>query len=56
MRCKGRLCAEKIDLSQVALIVVGDGPMRQEIKNKLSKIAPNLHLLGIVSSRFVSKL
>ena len=39
----------KIDLSKVALIVAGDGPMREEIKLRLSKLTDNLYLLGRIS-------
>ena len=39
----------KIDLSKVALIVAGDGPMREEIRLRLSKLTDNLYLLGRIS-------
>jgi len=48
--------SQKIDLTKVSLIVVGDGPMRQEIKDKLGQIAPNLHLLGRVSPENIPPL
>ena len=46
----------KIDLSKVALIVAGDGPMREEIKSRLSKLTPNLYLLGRVAPEDVPAL
>ena len=45
----------EIDLSKVALIVAGDGPMREEI-TRLSKLTPNLYLLGRVSPENVPAL
>ena len=46
----------EIDLNKVALIVAGDGPMREEIRSRLSKLTPNLHLLGRVSPEDVPAL
>ena len=46
----------RIDLNKVAIIVAGDGPMRQEIADKLSKLTPNLHLLGRVSPEDIPAL
>ena len=46
----------KIDLSKVALIVAGDGPMREEITLRLSKLTSNLYLLGRVSPEDVPGL
>ncbi len=48
--------SEQIDLNKVAIIVAGDGPMRQEIADKLSKLTPNLHLLGRVSPKDIPAL
>lgn len=48
--------SQQINLSKVAIIVVGDGPMRQEIADKLSKLTPNLHLLGRVSPEDIPAL
>ncbi|MEO1669873.1 MAG: glycosyltransferase [Cyanobacteria bacterium J06631_2] len=48
--------AAQIDLEQVALIVAGDGPMREEIKQRLSQLCPNLHLLGRVAPEDVPAL
>ena len=48
--------SQQIDLNKVAIIIAGDGPMRQEITTKLGKIAPNLYLLGRVSPEEVPEL
>jgi len=48
--------AEQINLTKVALIVVGDGPMRQEIATKLSQMTPNIHLLGRVTPQDIPPL
>ncbi|HEY9770712.1 MAG TPA: glycosyltransferase family 4 protein [Coleofasciculaceae cyanobacterium] len=45
-----------VDLSQVAIIVAGDGPMREEIEAQLSNLTPNLHLLGRVAPENVPAL
>lgn len=51
-----QIVSQHIDLSQIALIVAGDGPMRQEIVTKLSKLTPNLFLLGRVAPEDVPPL
>ncbi len=43
-----RTLSTQIDLSKVAIIVAGDGPMREEIATKLTALAPQVHLLGRV--------
>ncbi|MEL6441834.1 MAG: glycosyltransferase [Cyanobacteria bacterium J06621_8] len=43
-----KLLAQKVDLNQVAIIVAGDGPMREQIASELGQLTPNLHLLGRV--------
>ena len=48
--------SQQINLGKVAIIVAGDGPMRQEISDKLSKLTPNLHLLGRVSPEDIPAL
>ncbi len=48
--------SQQVDLSQVAIIVAGDGPMRAEIAAKLSKFTPNFYLLGRVSPEDVPAL
>ena len=50
------LTAKAINLSKVALIVAGDGLMRSEIENCLSKLCPNLYFLGKVSPQDVPAL
>ena len=50
-----QVLAKEIDLSQVALIVAGDGPMRQQIASQLGQLTP-LHLLGRVSPENVPAL
>ena len=47
--------AKQLDLSQVAIIVAGDGPMRPEIA-EIGKLSPNLHLLGRVAPEDVPAL
>lgn len=44
-----RLVAQKIDLDRLAIIIMGDGPMRQEIAAKLGELTPHIHFLGRVS-------
>ncbi len=48
--------SQQIDLNKVAIIVAGDGPMRQEITDKLSKLTSNLHLLGRVAPEDIPAL
>lgn len=38
--------ADKINWNNIALIIAGDGLMRNEILEKLGKITPNIYLLG----------
>ena len=47
---------QQIDLSKVALIVVGDGCKCQEIAVKLGQLSPHLHLLGRVSPEDIPAL
>ncbi|NES02878.1 MAG: glycosyltransferase family 1 protein [Okeania sp. SIO2F4] len=35
-----------IDIENVAIIIVGDGPMREEISNRLSQVTNHVYLLG----------
>ena len=46
----------QIDLSRVAIVVAGDGPMRQQIVSELGQLTPNLHLLGRVAPENVPAL
>lgn len=48
--------SQQIDLTKVAIIVAGDGPMREEIANKLATLAPHVYLLGRVSPENVPSL
>ena len=48
--------AGQIDLGKIAIIIAGDGPMRQQIASELSRLTPNLHLLGRVSPEKVPAL
>ena len=41
--------ARVINLKNVALLIAGDGQMREEIQTKLGKLTPNIHLLGRVA-------
>lgn len=50
------MLAEQIDMTEVAIIVAGDGPMREQIARKLSQLTPHLHLLGRVSPEQVPAL
>ncbi|WP_036479788.1 glycosyltransferase [Myxosarcina sp. GI1] len=45
--------ASKIDLDRIAIIIMGDGPMRQEIADKLGKLTPHVHFLGRISPQDV---
>jgi glycosyltransferase involved in cell wall biosynthesis len=36
-------------IAKIALIIIGDGPMKQEIETSLSKLTSHVHLLGRVS-------
>lgn len=51
-----RTLSTQIDLSKVAIIVAGDGPMREEIATKLTALAPQVHLLGRVAPEKVPAL
>ncbi len=51
-----KLLAKQIDLSKVAIIVAGDGPMRPQIACELSKLKLNFNLLGRVSPEDVPAL
>lgn len=42
------LLGQAIDLSTVAILVVGDGPLRDQIVSRLGAVAPHLQLLGRV--------
>jgi glycosyltransferase involved in cell wall biosynthesis len=48
--------SQQIDLTKVAIIVAGDGPMREEIRSKLKTLAPHVYLLGRVSPENVPAL
>lgn len=48
--------SHKLDLTKVAIIVVGDGPMRESIATELNALAPHVHLLGRVSPEKVPAL
>lgn len=40
--------AQQIKMDQIALIIAGDGLMREEISQRLGKLTPNLYFLGRV--------
>lgn len=48
--------SQQIDLTKVAIIVAGDGPMREEIADKLKTLAPHVYLLGRISPENVPAL
>ena len=48
--------SQQLDLTKVAIIVAGDGPMRSQIAARLNKLASNVHLLGRVSPEDVPAL
>ncbi|MGF1539981.1 MAG: glycosyltransferase [Pleurocapsa sp.] len=48
--------SQQMELSQVGIIVAGDGPMKEEIAAKLSKLTPNFYLLGRVAPENVPSL
>ncbi|GGA54009.1 glycosyltransferase family 4 protein [Okeania sp. KiyG1] len=37
-----------VNMENIAIIIVGDGPMRDEISNRLTKLKQNVYLLGRV--------
>jgi len=39
---------QEVNRENIALIIAGDGPMRDEIAHRLGKLIPNVHLLGRV--------
>ncbi|MGK7918347.1 MAG: glycosyltransferase [Prochloraceae cyanobacterium] len=45
-----------VALDNVAILVIGDGPMRDEIAQKLSVFTANIHLLGRVSPEHIPAL
>lgn len=48
--------SQQIDLTQVAIIIAGDGPMRNKIVSKLIKLVPQFYLLGRVAPENVPAL
>jgi glycosyltransferase involved in cell wall biosynthesis len=48
--------ADQIDLGQVALVIAGDGPLRNQINTRLGAIAPHLYLLGRIAPAAVPTL
>ncbi|MGD1919457.1 MAG: glycosyltransferase [Pleurocapsa sp.] len=48
--------SDRLDLTKVAIIVAGDGPMKVEIMVKLNKLAPHVYFLGRVSPENVPAL
>ncbi len=48
--------SHRLDLTKVAIIVAGDGPMKEEIAVKLNKLVPHVHLLGRVPPESVPTL
>jgi glycosyltransferase involved in cell wall biosynthesis len=47
---------QQIDREKIALIVVGDGPMREEIKSKLKQILPHVYILGRITPEKIPAL
>ncbi len=47
---------QKVNSDQIALIIVGDGPMRDEIATRLTKLTPNSYFLGRVPPENVPAL
>jgi glycosyltransferase involved in cell wall biosynthesis len=50
------LLLQQINADRVAFIVAGDGPMREEIKAKLTPLTPNIHFLGRIPPEDVPQL
>jgi len=50
------IISQQIDLTKVAIIIAGDGPMRDQITSKLDKLVPHLYLLGRVAPENVPAL
>jgi glycosyltransferase involved in cell wall biosynthesis len=48
--------SQQIDLTKVAIIIAGDGPMREKIAEQLKALAPHVYLLGRVSPEKVPAL
>jgi glycosyltransferase involved in cell wall biosynthesis len=48
--------SQQIDLTKVAIIIAGDGPMREKIAERLKALAPHVYLLGRVSPEKVPAL
>ena len=50
------IMSQRVDLTKVAIVVAGDGPMREEIATRLNKLASHVHLLGRVAPENVPAL
>lgn len=48
--------ANKVDFKNIAVIIAGDGSMRDEIAKKLGKLTPNLYFLGRIPHEDVPAL
>ncbi|MBE9045947.1 glycosyltransferase [Pleurocapsales cyanobacterium LEGE 10410] len=48
--------SQRMDLSKIAIVVAGDGPMRQEIATELGKLTSSFSLLGRVAPKDVPAL
>ena len=45
-----------IDIENVAIIIVGDGPMRDEISNRLATVTKNVYLLGRIPPENIANI
>ncbi|BAZ44139.1 putative group 1 glycosyl transferase [Chondrocystis sp. NIES-4102] len=48
--------SQQTDLTKVAIIIAGDGPMRSQIARELGNVAPNVYFLGRVDPQEVPPL
>lgn len=48
--------SRSIDLDKVAFLVAGDGPIRDEIADRVGKFTPHIHLLGRISPEEIPAL
>ena len=45
-----------VNIENVAIIIVGDGPMREEISNRLSQVTNHVYLLGRISPKHIPNI
>ena len=45
-----------VNIENIAIIIVGDGPMREEISNRLSQVTNHVYLLGRISPKHIPNI